>query len=69
MCPNPEGSPGFSSKQASVVLKNLCSETVATLDISGYLESRDFSAAPNENVASSFSLTEKFPNSNIPGEC
>jgi len=69
LCPNPIGEAGLAAKRGNIILKNLCGETVSTVDISGYLESRDFSASPNQNVSSNLTFTEKFPNSNIPGEC
>ena len=69
VCPNGEGDAGFSPKVSNIILKNLCEETVCSLDISGYLDSRDFSASPNENVQSTLNITEKFPNSIISGEC
>jgi hypothetical protein len=58
LCSNITGEEGFSIKSGTIVLKNLCNETISTLGITGYLESRDFSSGPNENVAQSMSLTQ-----------
>ena len=69
LCPTPIGEAGLAAKTGNIILKNLCGETVSTVDISGYLESRNFSASPNQNVSSNLTFTEKFPNSNISGEC
>tara|TARA_R110002020_G_scaffold166829_1_gene354997 strand:+ start:2048 stop:2872 length:825 start_codon:yes stop_codon:yes gene_type:complete len=69
LCPSAIGEGGFVPKTGKVILKNLCGETVSTLDISGYLESRSFDASPGQNVNSSLTFTEKFPNSNIKVGC
>lgn len=58
VCHNEEGEGGFSLKSGTLTIKNLCSESITDLRVSGYLESRSFSSTPNENVQQSLSLVE-----------
>jgi len=58
ICHNQDGEDGFSIKSGIINLKNLCNESVATLSVTGYLDSRDLSAGPNENVQQSLTLLE-----------
>jgi len=65
ICQNLSGEPGFSVKSGFVEIKNLCNERVGMLGVTGYLESREFSAAPGENVQQSLNLVE----TSVEGEC
>ncbi len=65
ICHNPSGDAGFSVKSGSVTIKNLCNERVGLLGVTGYLESREFSAAPNENVLQTLNLVE----TSVEGDC
>tara|TARA_Y100001937_G_C7120806_1_gene332488 strand:- start:6 stop:839 length:834 start_codon:yes stop_codon:yes gene_type:complete len=58
LCANLTGEEGFSIKSGTIGLNNLCNENIANLGVTGYIESRDFTASPNENVAQSISLIE-----------
>jgi len=59
LCNNNEGE-GISKRTGCITLKTLCQNRVGQLDISGYIESRSFSASPGGELIESLDITEKY---------
>jgi hypothetical protein len=60
-------SDGVSRRNLSITLKDLCSSTIETLEIDGYLTSRDITAEPGGEAIETVNVTEKYvPNGNCP---
>lgn len=53
-------SEGVSRRSLSITLKDLCSSTIQTLYVSGYLTSRDVTAEPGGEVVQTINVTEKY---------
>lgn len=51
---------GVSRRNLSITLKDLCSNTIETLEIDGYLTARDITAEPGGEVIETINLTEKY---------
>lgn len=60
LCGGEPGDIGFSKKNLSVSLNNLCEENVGSLNVNGYIEERSISAEPGQEVIETIKVTEKY---------
>ena len=59
LCYDSEGD-GFTKRSGYIELNNLCQEYVGKLEITGYIESRNFSVEPGGELKESISIGEKY---------
>ena len=60
LCDGEPGEAGFTKKNISVSLNNLCQENVSSLSVSGYISERSINAEPGGEVVETVKVIEKF---------
>lgn len=60
LCDGEPGDAGFTKKNISVTLNNLCQENVGSLSVSGYLSERSIGVEPGGEVVETVKVIEKF---------